>query len=125
MNLQEATKLLKDNGYAIIKEEFSDEETAKINSEKQKLLFDELTTVKNKFTPEESHLIGIDAILLNIKYNHAKYENGETGIVIHDEEYKQNPKLFKKFTEVAKNHGFETEFRYVKRGVFIGISWSF
>ena len=125
MNLQEATKLLKDNGYAVIKEEFSNEETAKINSEKQKLLFDELTAVKNEFTPEESKLIGIDAILLNIKFGHAKYENGETGIVIHDEEYEQNPKLFEKFTEVAKTHGFETEFKYVKWGVFIGISWLF
>ena len=28
MNLQEATKLLKDNGYAIIKEEFTDEENS-------------------------------------------------------------------------------------------------
>lgn len=125
MNLQEATKLLKDNGYAIIKEEFTDEETTKINSEKQKLLFDELTAVKNEFTPEESHLIGIDAMLSNVKYDHAKYEKGETGIVIHDEEYEQNPELFKKFTEVAKNYGFEVEFKYVNRGVFVGISWLF
>lgn len=34
MNLQEATELLKTNGYKVIKEEFSAEETAKINSEK-------------------------------------------------------------------------------------------
>lgn len=125
MNLQEATKLLKDNGYAIIKEEFTDKEITKINSEKQKLLFDELTAVKNEFTPEESKLIGLDAILSNIKYGYEKYEDGDTGIVIHDEAYEQNPELFKKFTEVAKNHGFETEFSYVKRGVFIGISWLF
>lgn len=125
MNLQEATKLLKDNGYAVIKEEFTDEEITKINSKKQKLLFDELTAVKNEFTPEESKLIGLDAILLNIKYGYEKYEDGDTGIVIHDEVYEQNPELFKKFTEVAKNHGFETEFSYVKRGVFIGISWLF
>lgn len=116
MNLQEAKELLKNNGYAVIKEEFS---------EKQKLLFDKLNAVKNEFTPQESHFIGIDAMLSNIKYGHAKYEEGKTSIVIHNEDYEQNPELFKKFTEVAKNHGFKTEFSYVKRGVFIEISWLF
>lgn len=125
MNLQEAKELLKNNGYKVIKEEFSAEETAKINSEKNQLLLDELNTIKNEFTPEESKLIGLDAIIGNVKNGFTKYETGETSIVIHYQDYYQNPELFKKFTEIAKSHGFEVEYTSVKRGVFVDLSWLF
>lgn len=125
MNLQEAKKLLKNNGYEVIKEEFSAEETAKINSEKNQLLFDELNAVKNEFTPEESKLIGLDAIIGNVKNGFAKYETGTTCIVIHAEDYEKNADLFKKFDKITQSHGFEVEYTYVKRGVFITLSWLF
>lgn len=125
MNLQEAKQLLKKKGFTVIKEKFTDEETAKINSEKQQLLFDELTAVKNEFTEDDAELIGINAILSNIKYGHVKYEKGETGIIIYNKDYRENPELFKKFTEIAETHGFETEFSYDYRGVFVRVSWLF
>lgn len=125
MNLNEAKELLKNNGYEIIKEEFSAEETAKINSEKNQLLLDELNAVKNEFTPEESKLIGLDAIIGNVENGFTKYETGTACIVIHAEDYEKNPDLFKKFEKIAQRHGFEVEYTYVKRGVFITISWLF
>ena len=125
MDLQEAKELLKNNGYKVIKEEFSAEETAKINSEKNQLLLDELNTIKNEFTPEESKLIGLDAIIGNIENGFTKYETGETGIVVHATEYEQNSDLFKKFEKLAQSHGFEVEYTYVKRGVFVDLSWLF
>lgn len=125
MNLQEAKELLKNNGYKVIKEEFSAEETAKINSDKNQLLFDELNSIKNEFTPEESKLIGLDAVIGNVKHGFAKYETGATSIVVHDEDYENNMDLFKKFETIARRHGFKVEYSYVKRGVFIDISWLF
>lgn len=125
MNLNEAKELLKDNGYEIIEEEFSAEETAKINSEKNQLLLDELNAVKNEFTPEESKLIGLDAIIGNVKNGFSKYETGAACIVIHAEDYEKNPDLFKKFEKIAQSRAFEVEYTYVRRGVFITISWLF
>ena len=49
----------------------------------------------------------------------------ETGIVIHATEYEQNSDLFKKFEKLAQSHGFEVEYTYVKRGVFVDLSWLF
>lgn len=124
MNLQEATKLLKDNGYAIIKEELT-EAPIKLDSEKQKLLFDEFTAIKNELTAEESKLVGLDAILSNIKYGHAKYEEGSTGIIVHDKEYEDNPTIFKKYFKLAKERGFDVTIRYCKWGVMIELDWLF
>ena len=124
MNLQEAKKLLKDNGYAIIKEEL-DEAPIKLDSEKQKLLFDELTAIKNELTAEESKLVGLDAILSNVKYGHAKYEEGRTSIVVHDKEYEDNPTIFKKYFKLAKERGFDVTIKYCKWGVFIELDWLF
>ena len=124
MNLQEATELLKDNGYAIIKEEL-EEAPIKLDSEKQKLLFDELTAIKNELTAEESKLVGLDAILSNVKYGHSKYEDGKTSIVVHDKEYEDNPAIFKKYFKLAKERGFDVTIKYCKWGVFIELDWLF
>jgi hypothetical protein len=125
MNLQEAKKLLKDNGYVIIKEELAEAPT-KLDSEKQKLLFNELTAIKNELTAEESKLVGLDAILSNFKNGHAaNYEEGRISIVVHDKEYEDNPTIFKKYFKLAKERGFDVTIKYCKWGVFIELDWLF
>lgn len=125
MNLQEAKELLKNNGYKVIKEEFSAEEPAKINSEKNQLLFNKLNAIKNEFTPEESKFIGLDAVIANVKNGFTKYETGETGIVVHNEDYEKNTALFENFAKIARRHDFEVKYSYVKRGVYVEITWLF
>lgn len=117
MNLNEAKQLLKDNGYAIIKEELTETPI--------KLLFDKFTAIKNELTAEESKLVGLDAILSNIKYGHVKYEKGGTGIVVHDKEYEDNPTIFKKYFKLAKEQGFDVTIKYCRWGVFIELDWLF
>lgn len=85
-------KYLKNKGYAVIKE-----------NEEQDLLFDKFTAIKNELTAEESKLVGLDAILSNIRNGHTKYEDGRTGIVVHDEEYEDNPGIFKNTLNLQKN----------------------
>jgi len=152
MNLQEAKELLKNKGYTVRRlnecgyftnrcdfyRDDDDKKTTRLSKEqeiaiakrkKHDLIIDELTAIKREFTPEEAKLLGLSAIIGNIKfgyaYEHNYYDIGEAGIVIHSENYEKNPELFKKFTEIAKNHGFEVEYSYVKRGVFVEISWLF
>lgn len=124
MTINEAKRILKENGYAVIKEEL-DEAPIKLDSEKQKLLFDELTAIKNELTAEESKLVGLDAILSNVKYGHSKYEDGRTSIVVHDKEYEDNPAIFKKYFKLAKERGFDVTIKYCKWGVFIELDWLF
>ncbi len=114
MNLHEATKILKNNGYTVIKE-----------NEEQDLLFDKLTAIKNELTAEESKLVGLDAILSNIRNGHTKYEDGRTGIVVYDEEYEDNPGIFKKYFRLAKEQGFDVTIKYGKWGVSIKLDWLF
>lgn len=114
MNLDEATKILKNNGYTIIKE-----------NEEQDLLFDKFTAIKNELTAEESKLVGLDAIFSNIRNGHTKYEDGGTGIVVHDKEYENNPGIFKKYIKLAKEQGFDVTIKYCNWGVYIKLDWVF
>lgn len=112
MNLQEATKILKNKGYTVIKE-----------NEEQDLLFDKFIAIKNELTAKESQLVGLDSILSNIENGHSKYEDGKTSMVIHDKDYENNPAIFKKYFKLAEEQGFDVTIKYCNWGVVIILDW--